>query len=284
MSILGQMSTLRVNRIGPYGSYLDGRELGEIMLVREMPARQYAVGDEVKVFVYIDSDDTIVASTTRPTILAGEVGCLEVVALTHNGAFLDWGMRSDLFVPRTEQMGEMGVGKRCVVVALLDSDNERMIGSTRLFMHLNEENIGIFVVDEEVELIVCQQTDLGFKAVVNGTHLGVLYSSEIFQPLSIGSRLKGFVKAPRSDQKIDLILQKPSAEVRNQLEGEILEHLKQHGGVSNIIDKSPPEEIYKTFGCSKKAYKHAIGSLYRSRLITLNKECIALVESKGTKR
>ena len=187
-------------------------------------------------------------------------------------------MRSDLFVPRTEQMGEMGVGKRCVVIALLDSVNQRMIGSTRLFMHLSEENTGTFVAGEEVELIVCQRTDLGFKAVVNGSHLGVLYSGEIFQSLPIGSRLKGFIKALRPDKKIDLILQKPSAEVRNQLEGKILEHLKQHNGVSSITDKSPPEEIYKTFACSKKAYKHAIGSLYRSRLIALNKERIALVE------
>ncbi len=282
MSTLGQINTLRVNRIGPYGSYLDGKELGEIMLIREMPARQYEVGDELEVFVYIDLDDTIVASTPHPSILAGEVGCLEVVALTHNGAFLDWGMRSDLFVPRTEQMGEMGVGKRCVVIALLDSVNQRMIGSTRLFMHLSEENTGTFVADQEVELLVCQRTDLGFKAVVNGSHLGVLYSGEIFQSLPIGSRLKGFIKALRPDKKIDLILQKPSAEVRNQLEGKILEHLKQHSGVSSITDKSPPEEIYKTFACSKKAYKHAIGSLYRSRLITLNKERIALVKPSDT--
>lgn len=282
MSILGQISTLRVSRIGPYCSYLDGGELGEVMLVKESPPRPCAEGDELEVFVYVDSDDTVVASTTLPSVLAGEVACLEVVALTDSGAFLDWGMRSDLFVPRSEQMGEMGVGKRCVVIAQLDQTNQRMIASARLFRHLSEDNTDTFRTDQEVELMVCQRTDLGFKAVINGTHLGVLYSGEVFQSLSIGSRLKGFVKAPRPDKKIDLILQRPSAEARNQLENEILEHLKQHSGVSKLTDKSPPEEIYKTFSCSKKAYKHAIGSLYRSRLITLSKERIALADANDS--
>lgn len=276
---LGQIQTLRVSRVGPYSAYLDGGALGEAMLQKEKPARTYAVGDEVKVFVYIDSDDTLVASTQHPDIVAGQIGCLEVVALTRDGAFLDWGMRSDLFVPRSEQMGDMAVGKSCVTLALLDHTNQRMIGSTKLFKHLAEENNEVFDAGEEVELIICQHTELGFKAVINGTHLGVLYSGEVFQTLQIGMHSKGFVKDLRDDKKIDLILQKPSAEARSQLESKILEHLKQNGGQSTLTDKSPPEDIYNTFAVSKKAYKHAIGGLYRSRLIQLSKEQVTLINA-----
>ena len=276
---LGQIQTLRVSRVGPYSAYLDGGALGEAMLQKEKPARTYAVGDEVEAFVYIDSDDTLVASTQHPDIVAGQIGCLEVVALTRDGAFLDWGMRSDLFVPRSEQMGDMAVGKRCVTLAMLDRTNQRIIGSTKLFKHLAEENNDVFEAGEEVELIICQHTELGFKAVINGTHLGVLYSGEVFQPLQIGMHSKGFVKDLRDDKKIDLILQKPSAEARSQLESKILEHLKHNGGQSTLTDKSPPEDIYNTFAVSKKAYKHAIGGLYRSRLIQLSKEQITLIDT-----
>ncbi len=275
---LGQINTLRVCRIGPYSAFLDGGALGEVMLQKEKPARAVAEGDELKVFVYLDTDDTLVGSTAHPEIVAGEMANLEVVALTKDGAFVDWGMRSDLFIPRSEQMGDMAVGKRCVVLALLDRTNQRMIGSTKLFKHLDEENNDNFVEDQLVDLIICQCTDLGFKAVVNNTHLGVLYNGEVFQELRIGMRLKGFVKGPRQDGKIDLILQKPSAEARSELEKRILDHLRHNGGVSKLTDKSPPEEIYKTFSVSKKAYKHAIGGLYRSRLISLNKEQITLAD------
>lgn len=275
---LGQIQTLQVSRVGPYSAYLDGGELGEAMLQKEKPARTYAVGEEVEAFVYIDSDDTLVASTQHPDIVAGQIGCLEVVALTRDGAFLDWGMRSDLFVPRSEQMGDMAVGKRCVTLAMLDRTNHRIIGSTKLFKHLAEENHEDFEAGDEVELIICQRTELGFKAVINGTHLGVLYSGEVFQPLQIGMHTKAFVKDLRDDKKIDLILQKPSAEARSLLESKILEHLKQNGGQSTLTDKSPPEDIYNTFAVSKKAYKHAIGGLYRSRLIQLSKEQITLID------
>jgi len=215
---LGQVHTLPVSRIGPYNAFLAGGKLGEITLQNEKPARKLKVGDEVEAFVYLDMDDTVVASTQLPDIVAGELGCLEVVALTRDGAFMDWGMRSDLFVPRSEQMGEMAEGKRCVVLAMLDKSNQRMIGSTKLFKHLSELNEQQFAPGQEVDLMICQRTELGYKAVIEGSHLGMLYSGEIFQKLRIGMRLKGFVKDPREDGKIDLILQKPSAASRGKLE------------------------------------------------------------------
>lgn len=280
MAKLGRINTLRISRIGPYGAYCDGAKLGEILLIKERASTdKHSVGDTVEAFVYLDSDDSVVASTTLPELQAGEIGCLQVVALTRDGAFLNWGLKSDLFVPRSEQMGDMAVGNRCVVLAMLDKTNHRMIGSTKLFRHLAELNEGDFSEGQVVDLIISQKTELGYKAVVEGTHLGILYESEVFQPLQLGQRLKGYVKALRSDRKIDLILQKPSAKARTELEQKILQHLRENKGVSRLTDKSPPADIYTTFAVSKKAYKHAIGALYKSRLIKLSKEQISLVET-----
>ncbi len=276
---LGKINHLQVNRIGPYSTFLDGQNLGEVMLLKEKPARRHNIGDELEVFVYVDSDDTVVASSVLPSLVSGQVACLEVVALTRDGAFLDWGLRDDLFVPRTEQMGEMAVGKRVVVIALVDRVNQRMIGSARLFKHVSEENEHQYHAGEKVELLICQRTDMGFKAVINGTHLGMLYNSEIFRSLRVGTRTQGFVKELRADKKIDLILQKPSVEARSQLESKILAPLKKNGGVSTLTDKSPPEEIYQSNSVSKKAYKHALGALYRSRLILVAKDKITMVET-----
>jgi len=276
---LGEVNTLHVSRLGPYGTYLDGGDDGEVMLLKAKPAKNHAVGDALDVFVFVDTDDTLVASLTHPNITRGQVGCLEVVALTRDGAFLDWGMRSDLFVPRTEQMGEMRVGSRCVALALVDKVNHRMIGSTRLHRHLPEENHGTFVEGQEVALTICQITDLGFKAVIDNSHLGMLYRGEVFRDLRVGTRTTGYLKAARDDHKIDLVLQKAGKETRNRLETQILDHLKAKGGSSHLTDKSPPEEIYRVFAVSKKAYKQAIGGLYRSRLIVLSKTEIRLAEN-----
>lgn len=278
MAELGKVNELRVSRISPYSVYLDGGDLGEAMLLKDPAAKTAALDDVLSAFVYIDTDDTLVASTILPAVQANQCAALQVVALTDSGAFLDWGLNSDLFLPRSEQMGETSVGSRCVVVALVDDNNQRMIASSRLYQHLSEEHDGHFESDEKVTVIVSQRTDLGYRAVVNGTHLGMLYHDEIFKPLKVGDTHSAFIKALREDGKIDLILQRPGIEARTEIETKILDHLKKNEGVSNLTDKSPPAEIYKTFGISKKAYKHAIGGLYKSRIILLSKEEIRLVE------
>ncbi len=273
----GKMNQLTVCRISPYGTFLEGGELGEIMLMKQSPPVIRKEGDSVDAFVFIDSDDTVVASFTRPQIVAGECGCLTVTALTDSGAYLDWGLKSDLFVPRSHQMGDMAIGSRCVVMAMVDDISGRMIATTRLYEYLEDENDDDFTVGQKVDLLICQNTDLGFKAVVDGTHLGVLYRSEVFQPIAIGDRVSGFVKATRDDLKIDLALQLHTAEARSEIEAKILQHLRDNNGVSTLTDKSPPEDIYRVYKVSKKVYKHAIGALYRSRLIALTKEKISLV-------
>ena len=277
----GYKNRLRISRVGAYDTYLDGGDAGEVLLLNDDKsdsAVEYAPGDELEVFVYIDVDDTLMATTTIPCVTAGQCAAMNVVALTDNGAFLDWGLRADLFVPRSEQLGEMSVGSRCVAYAMLDKTSRRMIASTRLYKYLPDENHADFKPKQRVDLLVCQKTDLGFKAVVNGTHLGVLYNNEVFTDLAVGDACDGYIKALREDRKIDLILQTKGVSARSEVETKILNHLKKKGGESTITDKSPPEEIYKTFGISKKAYKNAIGGLYRNRLILLSKEKITLVK------
>ncbi len=278
MPELGKLNELTVSRISPYSTFLDGGRFGEAMLLRDPSHPKFEPGEKLRAFLYIDSDDTLVATTQLPAIVAGQCGSLKVVALTGSGAFLDWGLKADLFLPRSEQLGDTSVGSSCVVVALVDEENQRMIASSRLYNYLSEENNQTFNADQQVELIISQRTDLGYRAVVNGTHLGMLYHNEIFKPLVVGDQQKGYVKALREDGKIDLILQKPGIQARSEIENRILDNLKKNNGVSRLTDKSPPAEIYNTYGISKKAYKHAIGALYKSRLILLSKEQIKLVE------
>lgn len=275
---LGKMNHLKVSRNGAYDTYLDGGDLGEVLLVDSSDAAVRSIDSEVNVFVYIDVDDTLIATTTKPSVQAGDCGSMTVVSLVDHGAFLDWGLKSDLFVPRSEQLGDMAVGSRCVAYAMLDKTSQRMIASTRLYQYLHDENHGHFNAGDEVDLLISQKTDLGYKAVINGSFLGLLYNNEIFSKIKVGDACKGFIKALRDDSKIDLILQKPGAEARTEIEVKILEYLKRHDGESVLTDKSPPEDIYKTFGVSKKVYKKAIGGLFRNRLIKLSKEKITLVE------
>ena len=277
MVALGRMNRITVSRIGAYDTYLEGGVLGEILLHKQPDqSGSFAVGDLVDVFVYIDVDDTVIATTTRPRVLAAECASLTVVNLSHSGAYLDWGLQSDLFVPRSEQLGEMSVGSTCVAYAMLDKTSQRMIASTKLYKYLEDEHRGEFTSGQKVKLLICQETDLGFKAVVDGSHLGLLYRNEIFTELKIGDKCDGYVKALRDDLKLDLHLQKNSRDVRSELESRILSHLESHAGQSELTDKSPPEAIYKTFGVSKKAYKNALGGLYRSRLILIRKDKITL--------
>lgn len=166
---IGKVSTLEVARIGPYGIYLDGGDHGEVLLLRSGAPKKSEIGERLEVFVYIDSDDTLVASAIRPKIEAGQCAALKVLSLTDHGAFLDWGLSADLFVPRSEQMGDMGIGSLCVVMAMLDDSSRRMIASAKLYQYLADEDDGDFTTGQSVELLICQRTDLGYKAVVAAT-------------------------------------------------------------------------------------------------------------------
>ena len=286
MISLGKMNRLKVSRTGAYDTYLDGGDLGEVMLAKNKLAEPKSdsdrqIGETLNVFVYIDADETVMATTIRPHVLAEECAVLTVAGLSDSGAYLDWGLTSDLFVPRSEQMGEMAIGSRCVAYAMVDQQSQRMIASTRLYKYLSDENDQNFSSGQQVELLICQQTDLGFKAVIDGSFIGLLYNNQIFTKLRVGDSCTGFIKPERADKKIDLALQKIGVQARSEIELKILDYLKRHDGELTLTDKSPPDAIYKQFGVSKKVYKNALGGLYRNRMIVISKEKVTLAESTG---
>ena len=261
---IGRFNTLTVVKIVDFGVYLDGGERGEIL----MPKEYVPANCEVKAFVYFDSEDRIVATTEHPHVMVGEFAFLKVVALSPVGAFLDWGLRKDLLVPFREQRDPMIEGKSYLVYAYLDKASDRIVASTKIDKYLDQV-FPEYEPHEEVEVLIARKSDLGYNVIVNNMHWGLIYNNEIFQPLKIGQKMKGYIKEVREDEKIDVTLQLPGYAKIEGLAGMVLEKLKDYGGILDLSDKSEPEEIYKVFGCSKKNYKKALGTLLKQRLIEI---------------
>ncbi|UJS26468.1 CvfB family protein [Thiothrix winogradskyi] len=272
---IGKYNQLRVTKLTGFGVYLDGGSYGEILLPKRYVPQDCAVDSWLDVFIYLDSEDRLIATTDKPLAAVGEVACLTVVDVNRVGAFLDWGLPKDLLVPRQEQAHLMQQGQAYVVCVYLDEKTETIVASSRLDLFLNEFG-GSFQARQPVELMIYERTELGFKAVIDATHLGLLYANEVFQPLHIGERVSGFIKAIRPDQKIDLILQLPSPVVEDALAQKILDHLQARGGSSTFTDKSSPEDIYREFQVSKAHFKRAIGLLYKQQKIVMGKDLIRL--------
>ena len=259
------------------GAFLDGESLGDILLPKRYVEEGLAVGDTVEVFVYNDSEDRIVATTERPKAIVGDCAYLKVVDTNRIGAFFDWGLPKDLLVPFNEQQKPVQQGYSYVVYLFVDEQSQRIAASSRLEDHLTSD-IGIYKPRQEVDLLIYSRSDLGFKAVINNTHLGQLYENETFRKLHFGERIKGYIKNLRTDGKIDLILQLPAHIERESLAEIILEYIREQGGNSTITDKSPPELIYQTFGVSKATYKKTLGLLYKNRQIKIEKNQVTLIE------
>jgi len=225
----------------------------------------------------LDSEDRLTATTLTPHAMADEFAFLRVVSATRIGAFLDWGLPKDLLVPFREQAVKMSEGKSYVVRIYLDKVSGRLAASSKLDKFLNNSEAH-FPIGKQVDLLICAKTDLGYKAIVNNTHWGVIFHNDVFQTLRQGQSIKGYIKQVRTDGKIDLSLHKPGYEKVTQLTDVILNYLKNHDDFMPITDKSSPDEIYKIFGVSKKTYKKAIGALYRKRLITFDASGTRLVK------
>lgn len=266
MATIGQINRLQVLRSTDFGLILDGGSLGEILLPNRYVSKEWEPGDMVEIFLMSDSEDRLTATTLRPVALVGEFACLRVASATRIGAFLDWGLPKDLFVPFREQKVEMHEGQSYVVRIYLDETSGRIAASSKLDKFLDRAPAN-YKPSEKVHLLICDKTDMGYKAIVNGRHWGILFYNEVFQPLERGQRVDGFIKQVRSDGKIDLCLHKPGFEKVTDLTEVILNHIKAQGGFMPVTDKNPPEEIYRLFGVSKKTYKQAIGALYKKRLI-----------------
>ena len=265
---IGRFNTLTVVKIVDFGVYLDGGERGEILMPKEYVPAYCFPDDEVKAFVYFDSEDRIVATTEHPHVMVGEFAFLKVIALSPVGAFLDWGLRKDLLVPFREQRDPMVEGKSYLVYVYLDKASDRIVASTKIDKYLDQV-FPEYEPYEEVEVLIARKSDLGYNVIVNNMHWGLIYNNEIFQPLKIGQKMKGYIKEVREDEKIDVTLQLPGYAKIEGLAGMVLEKLKDYGGILDLSDKSEPEEIYKVFGCSKKNYKKALGTLLKQRLIEI---------------
>lgn len=278
MSIeLGKYNRLEVVKEVDFGMYLDGGEEGEILLPSRYVPQGCKVGDELDVFIYLDNEERLVATTLTPLVQVGQFACLEVAWVNQYGAFLHWGLMKDLFVPFREQKMKMEVGKKYVVHAHLDDESYRIVASAKVERYLSKERAA-YRPGQEVDILVWQKTDLGFKAIINNAHAGLLYESEVFQPLHTGMSMKAYVKQVRDDGKIDLMLQKPGQAKVEDFSVTLLEYIREQGGHTPLNDKSPAEEIYAAFGVSKKTFKKAVGDLYKKRLVVLAEDGITSVE------
>ena len=272
---IGRFNTLTVVKIVDFGIYLDGGERGEILMPKEYVPDNCFPDDEIKAFVYFDSEDRIIATTEVPYVQGGGFAFMKVVATSSVGAFLDWGLRKDLLVPFREQRDPMAEGKSYLVYAYVDKVSDRIVASTKIDKYLDQV-FPDYTPNQEVDILVARKTDLGYAVIVNNAHWGLIYDNEIFQRLKIGQRLKGYIKRVRDDEKIDVSLQPSGFAKIEGLAGEVLEKLKDYGGVLDISDKSDPEEIYNLFGCSKKNYKKALGTLLKQGLIVIGEKEIKL--------
>lgn len=276
MAKIGERASLQILHEKPFGLFLDGGDLGEILLPhREIP-RGSSLGDFLDVFLYNDSEDRPVATLLRPKVMPGQFGRLKCVAVTGVGAFLDWGLPKDLLVPFREQKVRMDVGKNYIVHVQVDGQSGRIIASTRLTRHL-DQGPHDFRPGQAVDLLVFAKTDLGYKAVVNHTHSGLIFASDVFQPLQPGETLKGYIADVRADGKIDLSLHAPGRARIDDLEGRILKELAARGGFWSIGDHSSAAEINDELGVSKRTFKQATGALLKKRRIVIEKNGIRLM-------
>lgn len=275
MTEIGKLNTLRVVKELDFGIYLDGEQLGEILMPRRYVPAGTKPGDKLEVFIYLDSEDRFIATTERPFASVGDFALLDVVGVNSVGAFLDWGLPKDLLVPFREQKQKLEVGKSYVVFVYLDVDTNRIVASAKPEKFLDRSPAD-FEEGEEVDLLILSKTDLGYKAMINKTHTGVLYKNEVFESLEKGQQLKGYIRKIRPDGKVDLILHKPGYEKVDDISKQILDKLKEKNGFIALNDKSSAESIYEMFRVSKKTYKKAIGALYRERVITIEDAGIRL--------
>ena len=274
---IGKMNRLPVKGLHVYGIHLDGGRWGDVLLRGKDVVKRYQPGELLEVFVFVDREQRLLATLQKPLAMVGDFGVLRVVSSGTAGAFLHWGLESDLFVPKSEQEEPMREGRSYVVYIFLNEKTNRITASSKLKKFLNRQPPH-YKEGERVDLLIYAATDLGYSAVVNGSHIGLLYENEVFQPLVGGERLSGYVKKVREDGKIDLRLQQTGFQGVDEISQTILLALKEHGGRVALTDKSPPEEIYRLFAVSKKVFKKAIGGLYKKRLISIDATGIKLAD------
>ncbi len=281
MLSLGHTYTLRVVKIIDQGAYVDGENLGEILVPHKFYPPDLEVDNELTVFLYQDSETRLIATTQTPKVQVGQFAYLKVVENTDYGTFLDWGLDKDLFAPFGEQHRPMQVGHSYLVYVYLNKADGRITASSKVDKFLNAEAPHDFKARQQVDLIIANSTDLGFKAIINHSHWGLLYKDEVQERLSFGQSRRGFIKFVRPDGKIDLAL-KQEQETRDRYTLTVLNYLKEHDGFAAAHDKTDPEEILALFDMSKKSFKKVISRLYKQRIITIQADGIRLNDQATT--
>ena len=275
---LGKFNQLEIVKEVDFGLYLDGGdEYGEILLPLRYVPEVFEIGEMLNVFIYLDMEERIIATTLTPLVEVDQFGFLEVSWVNEFGAFLNWGLMKDLFVPFREQKMKMEIGRKYIVHAHIDEESYRIVGSAKVERYLSDD-MPQYEDGQEVDILVWQKTDLGFKVIVENKFSGLVYDNEIFQPLYTGMRLKAFIKQVRPDGKIDLILQTNGRRAILDFTETLVHYLVENAGETELNDKSPAEDIYDVFGVSKKVFKKAVGELYKKKVISLSPGKITLVK------
>lgn len=271
---IGKYNILKILRDTRVGLFL-GDESQDVLLPNKYVPKQFEIGEEIQVFVYLDHEERITATTLKPYIQLNQFAYLKVNYINQFGAFLDWGLEKDLFVPFKEQARKMEEGKRYLVFMYLDEKTNRLVASSKLNQFLEQEIIEL-EPGQEVDLIVSHITDLGINVIINSKYKGLLYKDEVFENLSPGKKLKGYIKNIREDNKIDVSLNKSGFEGIEENAQKVLDELKASNGFLRLHDNSHPEEIKTVLKMSKKTFKKAIGTLYKQKFITIKEDGIYL--------
>ena len=272
---LGDYNRLRVVKEVDFGVYLDGFDEGEILLPTRYVPKGLKPGDELEVFIYLDQDERLIATTERPLVKVGEFACLEVSWVNQYGAFLNWGLMKDLFCPFSEQKKKMELGSYHMVHVHIDEESYRIVASARIERYLSKETADYYH-NEAVDLLVWQKTEMGYKVIINNEHQGLVYSNQVFRPIHIGEKIKGYIGQVRPDGKIDVMLQPSGRQQTIDFADTLTDYLISHGGKCPYGDKTDPETIKEVFGVSKKTFKRAVGDLYRKRFIIIDDEGLHL--------
>lgn len=279
MAKIGEHNTLQIVKELDFGLYLDGGEHGEILLPKRYIPEDIPKNNELEVFIYLDSEDRLIATTEKPWVKVNEFAYLEVVSVSEIGAFLRWGLPKDLLLPFREQKRKVKEGEKLIVHVYLDVISQKLVASAKVDKFLDNVPVD-YRIGEEVEILIHSSTELGYKTIINNLHWGMLYKNEIFQKIKLGQRMQAYIKKIREDEKIDLSLQKSGFEQVDETAKKILDYLNANNGSMSITDKSSPEEINHIFGISKKNFKKAIGNLYKKHLIVIDDSGVRIVEEE----
>ncbi|MDA9773618.1 S1-like domain-containing RNA-binding protein [Saprospiraceae bacterium] len=278
MADLGRYSIVTINRFTDFGAYIEGGDLGEILLPIRYIGRKYEKGDEIEVFIYLDNEERYIATTEDVIAEAGECGYMDIVDVNEHGAFADWGLTKDLFIPFREQQNKLVQGESAVVYVYIDDQTNRITGTTKIEDRIRHDSTG-FRTNDKVKAIVLRRTPAGFLCVLDSRCLGMLYENELFEDIRVGDKLTVFIKKIRSDRRVDLRLREPGYGSVRDFSDDLYDYLVKHK-VSNIHDKSDPKAISEVFGVSKKVFKKAVGKLYKEKKIALLDGRIEILESQ----